>query len=257
MNILACYKLVPEEQDINVQSDGAIDTAKAAMKISQFDLSAVEAAVQLKAQMGEGHITALSMGGKALEAPKAKKDILSRGPDALTLAVDDSFEQALPHQTARVLATAAQKSDFDLIICGDGSGDLYAQQVGLLLGEQLQLPNINGVSKIVGAEAGVLTVERELDDEVEVLAIPLPAVISVSADINEPQIPSMKAILGAAKKPSTILRQADLGPIEVPALAELLTVKAPEQQERKRILIEGDGDDQIAEFADHLRKAAN
>ncbi|TKB49250.1 putative electron transfer flavoprotein FixA [Ferrimonas sediminicola] len=257
MKILACYKLVPEEQDISVQAGGAIDTGKASMKISQFDLSAVEAAVQLKAQQGDGHITALSMGGKSLEAPKAKKDILSRGPDALTLAVDDSFDGALPHHTARVLAAAARKSDFDLIICGDGSGDLYAQQVGLLLGEQLQLPNINGVSKIVGAEAGVLTVERELDDEVEVLAIPLPAVIAVSADINEPQIPSMKAILGAAKKPSTVLGLADLELEPVPALAEMLAIKAPEQQERKRILIEGDGDDEIAEFADHLRKAAN
>ncbi|MDI5454463.1 hypothetical protein MJM04_32555, partial [Salmonella enterica subsp. enterica serovar Cerro] len=42
--------------------------------------------------------------------------------------------QALPQQTASALAAAAQKSGFDLLICGDGSSDLYAQQVGLLVG---------------------------------------------------------------------------------------------------------------------------
>ncbi|SDI94955.1 electron transfer flavoprotein beta subunit [Ferrimonas sediminum] len=257
MKIIACYKLVPEEQDIAVTSDGAIDTSKASLKISQFDLSAVEAAVQLKAAAGEGHITALSMGGKALENPKARKDILSRGPDALTIVVDDSLQQSLPHQTAHVLAAAAAKSEFDLILCGDGSGDLYAQQVGLLLGEKLGLPTINGVSKILSSDAGILRVERELDDEVEVLEIALPAVVSVSADINEPQIPSMKAILGAAKKPTTTLSLADLALESQPAVAELVSIKAPEQQQRQRHIIEGDGDDQIAEFTELLRKAAN
>ncbi|SUG98148.1 Protein fixA [Salmonella enterica subsp. enterica] len=124
-----------------------------------------------------------------------------RGPDELIVVIDDQFEQALPQHTATALAAAAQKSGFDLLICGDGSSDLYAQQVGLLVGEALNIPAINGVSKILSLTDSTLTVERELEDEVETLSIPLPAVIAVSTDINTPQIPSMKAILGAAKKP--------------------------------------------------------
>lgn len=68
------------------------------------------------------------------------------------------------------------------------------------MGEALNIPAINGVSKILSLTGSTLTVERELEDEVETLSIPLPAVIAVSTDINTPQIPSMKAILGAAKK---------------------------------------------------------
>lgn len=67
------------------------------------------------------------------------------------------------------------------------------------MGETLNIPAINGVSKILSLTENTLTVERELEDEIETLSIPLPAVIAVSTDINTPQIPSMKAILGAAK----------------------------------------------------------
>ncbi len=140
------------------------------------------------------------MGGKALTNAKGRKDVLSRGPDELIVVIDDQFEQALPQQTASALAAAA-KAGFDLILCGDGSSDLYAQQVGLLVGEILNIPAVNGVSKIISLTANYLTVERELEDETETLSIPLPAVVAVSTDINSPQIPSMKAILGAAKKP--------------------------------------------------------
>lgn len=257
MKIITCYKLVPEEQDIAVKADGVLDMSKAAPKINQFDLNAVEAAVEIKAMVGECCITALSIGGKALDNPKARKDILSRGPDELTVVVDDKFEQALPHQTARVLAAAAQKNGFDLIICGDGSGDLYAQQVGLQLGELLGVATINAVSKIISVQDGKLTVERSLDDEVEVLEITLPAVISVSTDINEPSIPSMKTILAAAKKPVTKLSVDDLELAEIPVLVESVSVLAPKQSDRKKIIIDGDDEAQVAAFADYLRKALN
>ncbi|AZG74492.1 electron transfer flavoprotein FixA [Shewanella livingstonensis] len=255
MKIITCYKLVPEEQDIAINADGNLDISKAAPKINPFDLCAVETGVQLKGLIDDCSITAMSVGGKALTNPKARKDVLSRGPDDLTVVIDDKFEQLLPHQTARILMAAAQKTGFDLIICGDGSSDLYAQQVGLQLGELLGVANINAVSKIISAEPGKLIVERALDNEVEVLELVLPAVISVSADINEPTIPSMKTILAAAKKPVTVLSAADLDLSDITELVELVSVIAPKQKTRQNIVIEGDDEQQIAQFAEHLRKA--
>ncbi|WP_243544479.1 putative electron transfer flavoprotein FixA [Pseudodesulfovibrio tunisiensis] len=257
MKIIVGCKLVPEEQDIAVQKDGALDLSKAAPKISQFDLNAVQAAVDIKGMVGEGTITALSMGGKELENTKARKDILSRGNDELAAVIDEGFKNALPHQTARVLAAAAEKIGFDLILCGDGSGDLYAQQVGLRLGAELEVATVSGVSRIVSAEAGKLVVERALEDEVEVLEIALPAVVSVSADINEPTIPGMKAILAASKKPVNAMSAADLGLEADSALVELVEVKAPKQKDRKNIIVEGDAEDKIAEFVSNLRKVLN
>ncbi|TGD46135.1 electron transfer flavoprotein, partial [Salmonella enterica subsp. enterica serovar Poona] len=241
MKIITCYKCVPDEQDIAINNaDGTLDFSKADSKISQYDLNAIEAACQLKQQLGDAQVVAMSVGGKALTNAKGRKDVLSRGPDELIVVIDAQFEQALPQHTAAALAAAAQKSGFDLLICGDGSSDLYAQQVGLLVGEALNIPAINGVSKILSLTDSTLTVERELEDEVETLSIPLPAVIAVSTDINTPQIPSMKAILGAAKKPVQVWSPADIGLNSVPA-SSAPPVAAPRPRARPRGGRAGDG----------------
>lgn len=243
-----------EEQDIVINNeDGSLDTRKADAKISQYDLNAIEAACQLKQKASDAVVTAMSVGGQALTNAKGRKDVLSRGPDDLIVVIDQQFEQALPQQTATALAAAAQKAGFDLIICGDGSSDLYAQQVSLLLGETLHIPAINGVRNILSLSEDTLIVERELEDEIETLHIPLPAVVAVSTDINSPQIPSMKAILGAAKKPVQVWSAADIG-FSVAAGYSSQRVAAPKQRERQRIVIEGEGEEQIAAFAENLRK---
>lgn len=257
MKIITCYKSVPDEQDIAINNaDGSLDFSKADGKISQYDLNAIEAACQLKQQSPDAQVIALSVGGKALTHAKGRKDVLSRGPDELVVVIDDLFEQALPQQTAAALAAAAHKLTFDLLICGDGSSDLYAQQVSLLVGETLNIPAINGVSKILSLTDSTLTVERELEDETETLCIPLPAVVAVSTDINSPQIPSMKAILGAAKKPVQVWSAADIG-FSAGDACSVQTVAAPKQRERQRIVIEGEGEEQIAAFVDNLRKIIN
>ncbi|WP_419831191.1 putative electron transfer flavoprotein FixA [Endozoicomonas atrinae] len=261
MKIIVGCKLVPEEQDIVVQADGSLDVSRATPKISPFDLNAIEAAVEVKGLVGEAHITALSVGDKTLENSKARKDILSRGPDAMTAVMDDAYTHLLPEQTAEVMATAAREIGFDLILCGDGSGDLLAQQVGTRLGALLDVATLSGVSKIVSADNGKLVVERALESEVEVLEVTLPAVISVSADINTPAIPGMKAILAAGKKPVGTMTPAALfvekGIAQGTASVELLETKAPKQKERLNVMIEGDGEDQIAELVSHLRKILN
>lgn len=254
MNIITCYKSVPDEQDIIVNSsDGSLDFSRADTKISQYDLNAIETANQIKAQQADSKVIALSIGGKALTNMKARKDVLSRGPDELVVVIDDQLEHALPHQTAITLGAAALKVGFDLIVCGDGSADLNAQQVSILLGETLQVPAINGVKNIVSITADTVIVERELEDEIETLSLPLPAIIAVTSDINVPVIPSMKAILGAAKKPVQAWTMANIGLDNVAALSSQ-SIAAPKQKVRQRIIIEGDGDDQIAQFAEHLRK---
>ena len=257
MRIIVCYKIVPEDQDIAVNKDHTLALDKAEAKISQYDLNAVEAGVALAQTIEDSSVTALSVGNKKyLENSKLRKDALSRGPDSLALVIDDAFEHLLPQSTARILALAAQKTGFDLIICGEGSGDLYAQQVGTLLGEYLDVPNINSVNKITVAEGGIV-VERTLENEVEVLEIPLPAVISVTTDINVPKIPTMKAILGAGKKPVAVLSPSDVGCRDITPAARNVSVLAPEQIDRQRNIIEGDSDDNVTQFIENIRKALN
>lgn len=253
MNIITCYKLVPDEQDIVVKADRTLSFDKAAWKIGLYDLPAIEAGMQIVEKVG-GKVVALSTGTTKLENSKLKKAILSRGPDEAYLVMDDSLANADTHQTARILAEAIIKiGSFDLVICGEGSSDLYAQQVGSQLGELLNVASINGINKITPAE-GKIVVERVLENEVEVLEITLPAVISVTTDINLPRIPSMKDILAGGKKTVNQWSLADISIKDNNQVTEIISTLAPQQADRKLIITKGDSEEAICQFFEIIRK---
>lgn len=252
MKILVGCKVVPEEQDIAVNGE-TLELSKANPKISQFDLNALQAAVDIKEQNADANIKALSIGGKSLENTKVRKDILSRGADELVVISNDKFENLLPYDTAEMFKQTASNLGFDLIICGDGSGDLFAGQTGLRVGALLDIPAINCVNKIVSVDATKIVVQRELENEIEELEIALPALICVSTDINTPAIPGMKAILAAAKKPVNVMDSN----FDLSSVVELKEVKAPKKKDRLKVIVEGDGDDKVAEFAANFKKALN
>ena len=252
MKILVGCKVVPEEQDIAVNGE-TLELSKANPKISQFDLNALQAAVDIKEQNADANIKVLSIGGKGLENTKVRKDILSRGADELVVISSDKFENLLPCDTAEMFKQTASNLGFDLIICGDGSGDLFAGQTGLRVGALLDIPAINCVNKIVSVDATKIVVQRELENEIEELEIALPALICVSTDINTPAIPGMKAILAADKKPVNVMDSN----FDLSSVVELKEVKAPKKKDRLKVIVEGDGDDKIAEFAANFKKALN
>jgi electron transfer flavoprotein beta subunit len=250
LKIIACYKIVPEEQDFLVDPDRGLSYARAEWKIGQYDLNAVEAGAQLAAATG-GQLLVLSVGAAELENGKLRKGILSRGAEALGLVIAPELKDADPHQTACALAAAIRswQPDCDLVLCGEGSADVYGQQVGQQLGELLGLPAFNAVSRITPQD-GRIRIERRLEAEAEVLDLPLPAVLTVTTDINRPRIPGMKDILNAGKKPVAVL------PLEIKAeqTLEVISTLAPKPTPRQCVLIEGDSADKVAELVGHLQK---
>ena len=249
MNVLVCYKVVYEEQDITVSNSGELSFDRAELKLSLYDLNAVEAGVQIASATG-GTLKALSAGDNKIENAKLKKALLSRGPAELFLVKDNSLQNADSNQTAKVLSEAAKKIGYDLILCGDGSGDIYAQQTGILLGEMLGIPVINSVSKITVQNDSVL-VERSLEDSFEELEVTLPALLCVSSDINEPKVPGMKDILAAGKKPVTEWSLQDISVSSPEGKVDVLSVLAPKKVDRKCIIVEGD--DKTAEFFENIK----
>ncbi len=254
MNIIVCYKLIPDSEDMIVKPDGSISLDQAEWVISDYDLLAVEAGLQLVEKYG-GKLMALSVGTDRLQNSKSKKDILSRGPDELYLVIDPSLGYGDTHQTSQVLAAAVNKlGDFDLVLFGEGSGDLYFQQVGLQVGELLGKPTFNAVSKI-DVEDGKLIVERSLENEIDVLSIPMPAALSVTTDINVPRLPSMKEILKAGKKPVTEWSLGDLESTgDFTSRVDILSVKAPKAADRKKIQIEGKPEEAVQTLIGYLSK---
>lgn len=238
MNIVVCYKIVPDEQDAVVQADRTLSFDRAALKIGDYDLNAVEAGVQLAAETGAS-VTCLTAGGDAVEDSKIKKAILARGPEVNVAVKDASLPEAGSTKTAAVLAAAVKTiDDVAMVLTGEGSADRYAQQVGVQLGEMLGWPVVNAVSAIEYAGEAA-RVQRSLEDVVETLEVPLPAVFSVIADMNEPRIPSMKDILGAGKKPSNVVTFDEIAYTDAPEAVEVVSTLAPEKKDRACTVVEG------------------
>lgn len=248
MKTVACYKVVHDEQDLVVAPDRTVSFDRAGLRIGDYDLNALEAAAQLAAA-SSGEALALSVGGAEVRDTKLRKSVLSRGLDAAVLVVDDSLAGADSGATAQALAQAvASIGEVDVIVCGEGSADRYAQQVGAQLAAILRLPYVSGVSSVEQSADGLL-VERTLEDQVETLAVSLPAVISVTADANSPRIPSMKDILGAGKKPVTELEAAAVDPVT--ATITVQPERAPQQRQRSaKVYQAGDA----AEFTAAVRR---
>lgn len=250
MNTVACYKITPDNQDVAVAPDGSIDLAHAAMVLGEYDLMAIEEAAKV-AEATEGRAVLLTAGGEALGDTKLVKAALSRGASELYSVSDPALADADAFQTATVLAAALGKMEYDLVICGEGSADRYEQQVGSLLGSLLGLPVVNAVSSIEPRDGSVV-VQRALENEVEVLEVALPAVVSVTTDINLPRIPQLKDILAAGKKPVTTWTLDEVGGLSS-ACVETVSVKAPGNVERKKVVYESGSAENVGELAANIR----
>jgi electron transfer flavoprotein beta subunit len=178
-------------------------------RISTLDENALETAVRLKQKHG-GRIIALS-----LVADEPPRDIplkaLAMGADEIVLIRDDTSSEADALATAGILAAALRKlGPWHLVLCGDGSIDQYNRQVGPRIAEELGLPPL---TQVVALELrdGVVTVDRALEDRVDIVEAGLPAVVTVGQEINEPRLPTILPIMGSSRKPRTVWALSDLG----------------------------------------------
>lgn len=198
-DIIACFKWVIDEAYLKSGASGDIDFNWVDYKLSDYDKNAIEEAVRLTEQYG-GNVVAATVGTP--DDTKGIKDALARGPGKAVFINDPAFTNLEPSQTAALLAEVIGRLKYDLIICGEGSSDIYAQQVGQRLAERLGIPGISYVTK-VSLENNLVIAERKMEDGIEVVTAPLPVLITVSPQINTPRIPGLKDTLAASKKPVT------------------------------------------------------
>lgn len=252
MNTVALYKVVPDGQDIGVNPDGTLDLGRAERVLGEYDLMALEEAAVVADATG-GTAVLLSAGDEKVADTKLVKAALSRGASELFCVIDPALVDADAYQTASVLAAAIKKIDADLVICGEGSSDLYAQQVGPMVGALLGYTTVNAVNKIEPKD-GSIVVERVLENDVETLEVALPAVVSVTTDINLPRIPQLKDILAAGKKPVTKWTLDEVGGMpESPV--ETVSTLAPKSTERKGVIYGDASDENIAKLVVDIKTA--
>jgi len=208
LNIVVCVKHIPDP-NIPPEMDGKYLKREGVQGVlDPGDEVGVEAGLQLKEAHG-GEVTLLSMGPAA--AMEAIRRGLSMGADKGVLVSDDALKGADALVTARVLAAAIGKGEApDLVIAGVESTDGYTGTMPATLAEFLGLPQVT-FAKTIDVSDGTLRVNRQTSEGYHVVDCPLPALLTVTAGVNEPRYASFKGIMAAKKKPVEQYSLADLG----------------------------------------------
>jgi len=201
MKIIVCIKQVPDTEELQkVKVDPQTNTlVREGVPgiINPFDENAIEEALRLREKRG-GKVTVLSMGPSQAEVSLRKT--LAMGADEAVLLSDRLFAGSDTLATSYTLARAIKRmGNFDLILLGKQAIDGDTAQVGPGLAEWLNLPQITYARKIEVNE-NKIRVERVLEDAFQVVESPLPALVTVTKDINEPRYPSLRGLLRAKKE---------------------------------------------------------
>jgi electron transfer flavoprotein beta subunit len=232
MKICVLVKEVPDaavEKRIN-SSTGRMDRS-GEKNLNPYDTHAIEAAMQVR----EGgvapveEIVAVTMGPES--AVRALHKAVSLGADRSVHLSDPAVAGSDVAATGYALAQTLQREKPDLVLLGQQSDDGECYTIGAVVAEHLGMPSLTQVIKMdvevdsdspppapsdsdsppPAPSSGALRCERQAEYGYDTVQVKLPAVISVGDAINEPRYPSLKAIMGAKKKPLDTVTAAEVG----------------------------------------------
>lgn len=216
LNIVVCVKAVPDpKQACNIKIDPATKTlmrCEVPFVVNPLDKNAMEAALLLKEQL-DAHIAVLSMGPP--DAANIVKECLALGADRGFLLSDPAFGGADAFATAYTLAKGIEKiGACDVIFCGMASSDGSTEWVGPEIATFLNIPVVTMVKEIVEFEGEWWKVKASLENGYRLMRVKLPAVFTVTRDLNTPRTLSFSGIIKARNKEIT---QWGINELGVPA----------------------------------------
>ncbi len=209
MKIIVCIKQVPDTMEVQIDSKtGTLKREGVEAVVNPLDMYAIEEGIRLKEKYG-GTVSAISMG--PIQAERALREALALGCDEAFLLSDRAFAGADTLATAYALACGIRRiGQYDLILCGLKTTDGDTAQVGPGLAEELGIPHVSYVGRIVDLNEETMTVERPIEDSYETVETPLPCLITVTKEINVPRLPSFRRKMQARKMTVTIWEAKDL-----------------------------------------------
>lgn len=252
MKMIVCVKQIHDLNQIKIIRETREPLIEGVpKKLDDLSKNALETAIRLKEQVG-GEIIAISIGTSDLQS--TIKEALAMGADKAIIVADDKIQISEPATTAKMLCEIIKKLEpYDIILCGEASSDEFSGQIGPRIAEILDLPQATYVKEIKEVKEQEIICLRDLEDYYEIVAIPIPCVITVTNEINEPRLPSLREILKASKKP---IKRYTIGDLGIGAIADnayqIIENLAPEI-DRKRIILEGEPEDVVDKLITYLK----
>jgi electron transfer flavoprotein beta subunit len=259
MKYVVCVRLTPDTEELSEirPEDVGSGNLGVTMVLNPWDEFAVEEALQLQERF-EGETVALTVGGE--EAIEALKRAVAMGIEGAMLLSDETFEGSDAWGTAHVLAEAIRQIEGgDLVLTGrqsvDGSSGLVPAGLAVKLGRSF----VSQVARVLDLTKDNVTVVRALDEGMQTVRVRLPAVISVSKEINEPRLASFMGVRKASRMQYPTVTAADLpalDPCQYGAASALVSwqhLRKPPARASKCHFIEGQtAAEQAAALADRL-----
>jgi electron transfer flavoprotein beta subunit len=244
LKIVVCVKPVPD-----TAAAPKIDAATKRLVrlggetvLNPFDEFALEAALRLRDTFPEHHITVLALA--PAEAKEALRKTFALGVDSVVHVCDTRFVGSDGLATARILASALHKIEFDLVLCGTQSADGAGGYMPTLLAGLLDIPAMTSVRALT-AEGELCKGERNVDGTLTRLSCDAPLLVSISKEAAPPRYASLKNIMAAKKKETTVLTGADLELVASDSVTEVLNSSAAPQKQAGRI-VENESPEQAA-----------
>jgi electron transfer flavoprotein beta subunit len=248
MNIIVCAKDVVDASEMKIDSN----TKKPILegipkKISDIDKNAIEEAIKIKEKHG-GKITAITVGNT--DSKERIKELLAMGADeGVLIQYPEKYDY---HVVSKLLFEGIKKiKDYDIIICGEASTDLFSGQIGPKIAGLLDIPQITYAFKL-NVEKDKITGDRNMGETSVTTESSYPVLVTVTKEINEPRLPSLMEILGAANKP---IHEWDVDSLlkDVDTKIDTLDIKGV-SMERKNIVFKDDIDESVTKLVDSLAK---
>jgi electron transfer flavoprotein beta subunit len=255
MKIAVCVKQVPAK-DAPLSISGApsenwIKESDIGFETNEADTYALEEALRLK-EKHSGEVVAISMGPERVK--QTIKEALAKGADRGIHIADTEFYKLDPLASARSLAAAIGKENFDLILTGLQSDDQGFGQTGVLLAELLGRPHATIIMSIE-VDGAQLKLKRELEAGwFQHVELPLPAILTIQSGINKPRYATLKGIMAAKKKEIATIERASLGVADAPT-QRVEKIYIP-QKTKKTEFLTGTAKESAAKLIEKLKHEA-
>lgn len=209
MKFSVCIKQVPDVTSPSRIEGGRLVQDSDRLVLNAYDASAVEECLVLRDAVG-GEVEVICVG------PASAKEAIRK---ALAMGADSGVHILVPAETsydsrgyADILAAHLKRSGSDVVAVGKQAQDSDAGLTGSMLAELLGMAWVsNAIGLKLEGPAGPLVVTRQGDSGQEIVALPTPALVTCSNDMNEPRIPSLKGIMASKRKPIEEVNLENLG----------------------------------------------
>lgn len=233
-------RVVDTDQKIRAGADGSrLEIDHLPFVINPFDAIALEEAVRIREQHSSD-VEVVAVGIGVPEYEEQLRSAIAAGADrAVRIASDEELD---PWNVACVLKAFVGQESPDFVLMGKQAVDDDSNQVGQFLAAQLGWPQATFASQVEITDHG-LRIHRETDAGIEVVSVPMPAIITADLRLNEPRYASLPSIMRARKKPIDVVDLTSLG-VEIEPRVRVLRVRT---EQSSRTCTRVDSVDQLLE----------